>query len=285
MRKPYSNLSPSHQSNVARIAKNGFATSSGVSKSAKVELGCHLVFNQADDASDNRAGNGTPDRLAGEYTDVDIVARPGHHGNERTKELTTTDASDYASNRVAKRAQTDVLRCCARCIAANCTSNKLPMIRLMIVADVNASLARECSTGTPPRTSTARRSYLSHCVPKRYLRSARPSHRPFRDFHCSVTRWGRRRSSSRVGSAQRDPSASGHPRLFQRTPALPVCSQHRKYRCVAARSTFRAKGSHSGAGSHHPATGMTSATKGPECHIIFCRFTWAFTYRIFFCNQ
>ena len=36
--KPYSNLSPSHQSSVARIAKNGFATSSGVSKSAKVEL-------------------------------------------------------------------------------------------------------------------------------------------------------------------------------------------------------------------------------------------------------
>ena len=34
--KPYSNLSPSHQSSVARIAKNGFATSSGVSKSAKV---------------------------------------------------------------------------------------------------------------------------------------------------------------------------------------------------------------------------------------------------------
>ena len=85
----------------------------------------HLVFNQADDASDNRAGNATPDRLAGESTDVDIVARPGHHGNERAKELTTTDASDSASNRVAKRAQTNVLRCCARCIAANCTSNEL----------------------------------------------------------------------------------------------------------------------------------------------------------------
>jgi hypothetical protein len=54
-------------------------------ESAKVVLGCHLVFNQADDASDNRAGNATPDRLAGESTDVDIVARPGHHGNERTK--------------------------------------------------------------------------------------------------------------------------------------------------------------------------------------------------------
>ena len=68
-------------------------------------LGCHLVFNQADDAGDNRAGNATPDRLAGESTDVDIVARPGHHRNERTKELTTTDASDCASNRVAKRAK------------------------------------------------------------------------------------------------------------------------------------------------------------------------------------
>ena len=88
-------------------------------------LGRHLVFNQADDASDNRAGNATPDRLAGESTDVDIVARPGHHRNERTKELTTTDAADCTSNRVAKRAQTNVLRCCARCIAANCTSNKL----------------------------------------------------------------------------------------------------------------------------------------------------------------
>ena len=78
-------------------------------------LSRHLIFNQADDASDNRTGNATPDRLAGESTDVDIVARPGHHGNERTEDLTTTDASDYASNRVAKRAQTDVLRCCARC--------------------------------------------------------------------------------------------------------------------------------------------------------------------------
>ena len=37
--KPSSNLSPSHQSSVARIAKNGFATGSGVSKSAKVVLG------------------------------------------------------------------------------------------------------------------------------------------------------------------------------------------------------------------------------------------------------
>jgi hypothetical protein len=36
--KPSSNLSPSHQSSVARIAKNGFATGSGVSKSAKVVL-------------------------------------------------------------------------------------------------------------------------------------------------------------------------------------------------------------------------------------------------------
>ena len=75
------------------------------------------VFNQADDASNNRTGNATPERLAGETTDVDIVARPGHHRNERTKELTTTDTSDCASNRVAKRAQTNVLRCCACCIA------------------------------------------------------------------------------------------------------------------------------------------------------------------------
>ena len=37
-------------------------------------LRCHLVFNQADDASDNRTGNATPDRLAGESTDVNIVA-------------------------------------------------------------------------------------------------------------------------------------------------------------------------------------------------------------------
>jgi hypothetical protein len=36
--KPFSNSSPSHQSSVARIAKNEFATSSGVSKSAKVVL-------------------------------------------------------------------------------------------------------------------------------------------------------------------------------------------------------------------------------------------------------
>jgi hypothetical protein len=57
----------------------------------------HLVLNQADDASDYRTGNATSDRLAGESTDVDIVARPGHHGNERTKELTTTDTSDCAS--------------------------------------------------------------------------------------------------------------------------------------------------------------------------------------------
>ncbi len=85
----------------------------------------HLVFNQADDASDNRTGNATPDRLAGESTDVDIVARPGHHRNERTKELTTTDTSDCARNRVAKRAQTNVLRRCARCVTANCPSNKL----------------------------------------------------------------------------------------------------------------------------------------------------------------
>jgi hypothetical protein len=33
------NLSPSHQSSGARIAEDGFATSSGVSKSAKVVLG------------------------------------------------------------------------------------------------------------------------------------------------------------------------------------------------------------------------------------------------------
>jgi hypothetical protein len=45
----------------------------------------HPIFNQADDASDDCAGNATPDRLAGESTDVDIVARPGHHRNERTK--------------------------------------------------------------------------------------------------------------------------------------------------------------------------------------------------------
>jgi hypothetical protein len=37
--RPSSNLSPSHQSSGARIAENGFATSSGVSKSAKVVLG------------------------------------------------------------------------------------------------------------------------------------------------------------------------------------------------------------------------------------------------------
>jgi hypothetical protein len=34
----------------------------------------HLVFNQADDASDNRTGKATADRLAGESTDVNIVA-------------------------------------------------------------------------------------------------------------------------------------------------------------------------------------------------------------------
>ena len=37
--RPFSNLSPSHQSNGARIAEDGFATRSGVSKSAKVVLG------------------------------------------------------------------------------------------------------------------------------------------------------------------------------------------------------------------------------------------------------
>src|SRR6516225_931887 len=36
--RPSSNLSPSHQSSGARIAEDGFATSSGVSKSAKVVL-------------------------------------------------------------------------------------------------------------------------------------------------------------------------------------------------------------------------------------------------------
>lgn len=31
------------------------------------------------------------DRLAGERADVDIVAHPGHHRNERSKKLTTGD--------------------------------------------------------------------------------------------------------------------------------------------------------------------------------------------------
>jgi hypothetical protein len=42
-------------------------------------------------------------------------------------------------------------------------------------------------------------------------------------------------------------TVSGHPRHFERAPALPVYSQHRKYRCVAADRRFRADSSHSGA--------------------------------------
>ena len=40
---PSSNSSLNHHRSDVRVAENGFATSSGVSKSAKVVLGCELI--------------------------------------------------------------------------------------------------------------------------------------------------------------------------------------------------------------------------------------------------
>src|SRR5271166_870608 len=78
----------------------------------------HFVFDQANNGRDNSAGNNTAYCLAGKSTDVDVVAYSGHHWDERTKELATADAANRAGNRVAKRAQTNVLRCCTSCVAA-----------------------------------------------------------------------------------------------------------------------------------------------------------------------
>ena len=68
-----------------RISLGGQANASGGANPCEVveaaapgqslsALRRHLVFNQADDASDNRTGKATADRLAGESTDVNIVA-------------------------------------------------------------------------------------------------------------------------------------------------------------------------------------------------------------------
>ena len=58
--------------------------------------------------------------LTGEGADVDIVAYTGHHGNERSKELATTNTPNCAGNGVAKRARTDVFRRRADCVATDC---------------------------------------------------------------------------------------------------------------------------------------------------------------------
>ena len=60
------------------------------------DLKRHSVFYNANDGRDNRAGNATPYCLTGEGADVDIVAYTGHHGNERSKELATTNTPTIA---------------------------------------------------------------------------------------------------------------------------------------------------------------------------------------------
>src|SRR6185312_4518417 len=97
---------------------------------SRLQSGClaagHRILDEADNRGDDCAGNAAADRLPDESTDIDIAGRRSlQHRQQCGEERPTPRSAERAGNRVAQRAEIEVLHRGSGGVAAESTGNEL----------------------------------------------------------------------------------------------------------------------------------------------------------------
>src|SRR6185312_1713527 len=93
---------------------------------SRLQSGClaagHRILDEADNRGDDRPGNAAADRLPDESTDIDIAGRRSlQHRQQCGEECPAPRSTECAGNRVAERAEIEVLHGGAGGVAAEST--------------------------------------------------------------------------------------------------------------------------------------------------------------------